>query len=190
MQDVTSYGRNFLNDYRLILDMPASLKRKIATIKQQFDLDYKGMVVAGGNPFIYLATFSQYEAHEFKMVSALDKIALGFMPFKMHLKNYAQLNGEEIYISVKDVEVVALLMEQLKEMQHTMLNPRLNELPRISIAQRLQPWQFENSWSKYRYEHLSATFIVDKMLLLKRMEGFRSWQILKHMYFQNQYVVE
>ncbi len=188
MQTMMQYGSDPLNDYRLILDTPQPVKKKVAAVKIAFDQDYRGMVIAGGNPFIYLATFSQHESGEQAVVDALDRIAMGYMPFRMHLRGFGTLDDNEIYLKVVEQEPVSELVEQLKTLEKTMLSPRFNDLPRISIAQRLQPWQFQKSWPKYAHKQVSAGFLADSMLLLKRMEGFRSWQILKYLAFQNQIV--
>ncbi len=188
MQTMMQYGSDPLNDYRLILDTPQPVKKKVAAVKIAFDQDYRGMVIAGGNPFIYLATFSQHESGEQAVVDALDRIALGYMPFRMHLHGFGTLDDNEIYLKVAEQEPVSALVEQLKTVEKMMLSARFNDLPRISIAQRLQPWQFQKSWPKYTRKQVSAGFLADSMLLLKRMEGFRSWQILKYLAFQNQIV--
>lgn len=189
MQTVIEYNKDPMNDYRLILDTPAAMKRKIATVKTDFDRDYRGNVIAGGNPFVYLASFSQLESRESGMADALDKIAMGLMPFRLRLKDFGCMDDQEIFIDVADKELVLYIVQQLGKATDYMQQARFNENPRITIGQRLQPWQFEKSWMKHKSAHFSAVFLADQMLLLKRMEGFRSWQVLRHMAFQNQLVV-
>lgn len=189
MQTILPYRQDSLNDYRLIIDTPPVIRKKIADIKTNFDEDYKGMVIAGGNPFIYLATFSQHELAEQSMNDALTRLAIGFMPFKLHLKDFGHIEEHEIYIRLAELEAAEYLVKEAKSLESFMLDARFNEIPRITIAQRLLPWQFENSWPKYQNKHFSGTFLADKMLLIKRMQGFRSWQVLKHMAFQNQLVL-
>lgn len=188
MQTSLLHSKDPLNDYRLIIDTPPVVRKKIAALKTAFDLDYKGLVVAGGNPFIYLATFSQHESAETQTVDELNRIAMGFMPFKLHLKNFGHTDKAEIFVKVSEAETIQYLIEQLKPVQQKALDVRFNDLPRISLAQRLQPWQFDKSWPQYGHKHFTATFLADQMLLLKRMEGFRSWQVLKYMTFQNQFI--
>lgn len=188
MQTSLLHSRDPFNDYRLIIDTPSAVRKKIAALKTSFDLDYRGLVIAGGNPFIYLATFSQYESKELKVVDALSHIAMGFMPFKLHLKGFGSIDDNEVFIKVDNAEIIQNLLGQLKQEEELLAGARFNIVPRVSVAQRLLPWQFEKSWPKYANKHISATFLADQMLLLKRMEGFRSWQVLKHMAFQNQYM--
>ncbi|GAB3005863.1 hypothetical protein GCM10027051_01110 [Niabella terrae] len=185
MQTKLPYSHDPLNDYRLIIDLPGAVRKKVAELKTTFDADYRGTVIAGGNPFIYLATFSQSESLEQQMSDAVERIALAFMPFKMHLRNFGALDQKEIFIAVEEKDVLQYLIKNLKSTTTHMKNARFNEIARVSLGQRLQPWQFEKSWKKYAHKTLSASFLADEMLLLKRMEGFRSWQVLRHMPFQN-----
>lgn len=188
MQTSILHSRDPLNDYRLIIDTPVAVHKKIALLKTQFDQDYRGLVIAGGNPFIYIATFAQHEKAEQQMVDAINRVAMGFMPFKLRLKNFEHVENSEIYINIEEQETVVYLTDQLKAEERHMQDARFNEQPRITIAQRLQPWQFDKSWPNYAHKQFSATFLADQMLLLKRMEGFRSWQVLRHLGFQNQFV--
>ncbi|HOZ84491.1 MAG TPA: hypothetical protein PK191_03320 [Niabella sp.] len=185
----TIYGRDAMNEYRLILDTPAIVKRKIADEKIVFDLDYRGTVISGGNPCIYLALFSQHVSKELMICDALEKVAMGFMPFKVHLRNFGFCDGHEVYIALDNTAPVDRLVEQIKQVtQWTTLNPVFNELPRLTLGRRLHVWQFEKSRQLYEKKHFAATFLSNAMLVLKRMEGFRNWQILKHLEFQNQLV--
>jgi hypothetical protein len=188
MQASTLHSRDPLNDYRLIIDTPQAVHKKIAFFKTSFEHEYKGLIIAGGSPFIYLATFSQYESKELQTSDAINRIAIGFMPFKIHLKGFGHIENNEIYIHVDGQETIQFLVNQLKTVEKYLPDARFNDRPRITIAQRLLPLQFEKSWTEYAHKHFSATFLANQMLLLKRMEGFRNWQILKHLPFQNQFV--
>ncbi len=187
MQTSILHSHDPLNDYRLIVDTPPAIHKKITAIKSDLDQDYKGMVIAGGNPFIYLATFSLHESSEQQIADALNFVAIGFMPFKLHLKNFGQIDNREIYIGVEEAETLQYLVSKVKTVTHTLPGIRFNELPRITLAQRLYLWQFEKSWPAFEQRSFTATFLADQMLLIKRMDGFRNWQVLKHMEFQNQF---
>lgn len=174
-----------LNYYQLILDLPAAVKTRFAALKTAFDLDYKGLAVAGSQPFIYLAIFSQYESMELQTVYDLERIALGFMPFKIHLKNFGHANQNEIFVGVEDTRPIDLLVQELNGVSSYFMNEKFNRTPRVTIARKLNLFQFNKSWERYAHEHFSATFVVNNMLVLKRMEGYKSWQVLKCMEFQN-----
>lgn len=187
-ESVISY--NPLNDYRLIIDLPAAVKQKIGDTKTVFDEQYKGTVIAGGPSLIYLAEFGCYEAEEEAVTDQINKVALGFMPFKLHLKGFQHLEQKEIYIGVCELAPLQLLTAQIDKEIVVLPNARINVLPRVTIARGLHLFQFGKSWPLYQQKNFSATFIADEMLLLKRMQGFSGWQILKRMNFQNLLVAE
>ncbi|MFT4095334.1 MAG: hypothetical protein QM640_17030 [Niabella sp.] len=174
-----------LNDYRLILDLPPAVKKKITAVKAILDDDYRAAMLTGNHSFIYLATFIQTEMNEYKMAEVLNKIALGFMPFKVHLNGFDHIEKEEIFIKIKEANAIQKLINEIKIAGEYLQAARYNEIPRISVVQRLQPLQFEKSWKLVSQKHFSATFVAGKMLLLKRMVGFKSWQILRRMSFEN-----
>ncbi|MCH5716868.1 hypothetical protein [Niabella hibiscisoli] len=146
-ETITTY--NPLNDYRLILDPPMAVKRKIAAIKTEFDQDYKGIIIPGGQAFIYLAEFSARELKEQDIVDQLNRIALGFMPFKLHLSNFEQSEKSEIYIPLENDLPAQMLVNKLEATESLPEGGRINRLPRITIAKGLQPYQFVKSWKEY-----------------------------------------
>ncbi len=180
---ITTY--NPLNDYRLIIDPAPAVKKKIAEVKTLFDEQYKGMVIAGGPAFIYLAEFSDHEANEQAVADQINRIALGFMPFKLHLKNFGEHEQREIYIGIENLIPLRLLSDQIETALSTVPQVRINQKPRVTVAKGLQAFQFIKGWEAYENKGFSATFIANEMLLLKRMDGFSSWQILRRMTFQN-----
>jgi hypothetical protein len=186
-ETISSY--NPLNDYRLILDLPSVVKKKIAAVKSAFDENYKGLTIGGGQAFIYLAEFSGYESQEPDFADQFNRIALGFMPFKLHLKNFGEVDGREIYVGIENDTPVQMLTKQFATVKYLLPAMRVNTVPRVTIAKALQPFQFLNSWKEYENKTFSATFIANKMLLLKRMEGFSRWLIHKELDFQNMVIV-
>ena len=55
----------------------------------------------------------------------------------------------------------------------------------MTIAHKLLPWQYEKGWLEYSHKHFTGRFIADSMLLLKRREGDRAWQIAERLEFRN-----
>lgn len=174
-----------VSDYRVIIDLPPEVKKKIAVIKSDLDLTQPGIPIAGGQSLIYLAAFPQTASKEQETVDALERIAMGFMPFKVHLKNFGQHDLHEIFLAIEEKKPFEILAHQLEKIKHFFPDASINTLPRVTLVKNLQPYQFARNWKQYEKEHFSATFVANNMLLLKRMEGFASWQILKRMAFQN-----
>ena len=57
--------------------------------------------------------------------------------------------------------------------------------PHLTIARKLQPWQYEQGWLEYSHKHFTGRFIADAMLLLKRPVGELKYQVVQRFEFQN-----
>ncbi|MEO7044388.1 MAG: hypothetical protein ABI091_03715, partial [Ferruginibacter sp.] len=57
--------------------------------------------------------------------------------------------------------------------------------PHLTIARKLQPWQYEKGWLEYSHKHFTGRFIADSMLLLKRPVDDLKYQVVQHFEFQN-----
>ncbi|MBO9592169.1 MAG: 2'-5' RNA ligase family protein [Niabella sp.] len=190
MQDIITYKRAALNNYRLILDPPAAVKRKIADISTRLDAFFPGTPLPGGSPFIYLASFSVYDPDEMAVVDLLHRTALATMPWKIHLKGVAHIEKDEIYIPVTEKDQITTLIEKIAALPASWRNERFNTLPRISLARNLQAWQFERVWSYVEKEPFQTRFIMNGMLLLRQLEGYRSWHVERRFLFENQLIID
>ncbi|SDC69615.1 2'-5' RNA ligase family protein [Niabella drilacis] len=190
MQDIITYTRDVRNRYQLILDIPDAARRKVIDARTGLDAFFRGTPVPGGRPFIYLAEFSAFETEEQAVIEPLSRIALGAMPFKIHLKGYGQLNRAEIYIRIAETGWITALISRIAGAKVPWSDERFNPLPRISLARNLQPWQFEQGWALYGHEPFQSRFILNGMLLLKQSPGYRSWQIVRRFLFENQLIAD
>jgi 2'-5' RNA ligase len=57
--------------------------------------------------------------------------------------------------------------------------------PHVTVARKLQPWQYEKGWLEYSNKSFTGRFIADAMLLLKRPVGEMRYQIVQRFGFQN-----
>ncbi|HZG24979.1 MAG TPA: hypothetical protein VEZ17_10385, partial [Chitinophagaceae bacterium] len=64
-------------------------------------------------------------------------------------------------------------------------DPYFNEDPHITIARKLMPDQYEKSWLEYAHRNFTGSFIADGMLLLKRYQGEKAYQIVQRFEFGN-----
>jgi 2'-5' RNA ligase len=160
-------------------------------VKQDFYGTYKASTAIGGKPHITLANFLQYELMEERLVNRLKIVAMGFYPIKVELKDFGSFPSHTIYINVvSKVPVQSLVKEIRKEMQRLMkLNddnkPHFILEPHLTIARKLQPWQYEKGWLEYSNKNFTGRFIADAMLLLKRPVGEMKYQIVQRFTFQN-----
>ncbi len=63
--------------------------------------------------------------------------------------------------------------------------PHFIDDPFITIARKLLPWQYEKGWLEYSHRNFTGRFIADSMLLLKRREGEKAYQIVQRFEFLN-----
>jgi len=178
-------------EYLLVLNPHEELRNKIMKVKREFYDEYKAPAALGGKPNIILANFLQYEMMEERLVNRLKVVAMGFHPIKVELKDFGSFPSHTIYINViSKVPVQTLVKEVRKETQRLMkLNddnkPHFILEPHLTIARKLQPWQYEKGWLEYSNKNFTGRFIADGMLLLKRPLDEKKYQVVQRFEFQN-----
>ena len=178
-------------EYLLVLNPHEELRNKIMKVKQEFCDSYKVSTALGGKPNIILANFLQYEMMEERLLNRLKMVAMGFHPIKIELKNFGSFPSHTIYINVTSkVPVQSLVKEIRSETQRLMkLNddnkPHFIIEPHLTIARKLQPWQYEKGWLEYSHLSFTGRFIADGMLLLKRPVGEMKYQTVRWFEFRN-----
>ena len=178
-------------EYLLVLNPHEELRNKIMKVKREFYDEYKATTALGGRPNLILANFLQYEMMEERLVNRLKVVAMGFHPIKVELKDYGSFPSHTIYINViSKVPVQTLVKEVRKETQRLMkLNddnkPHFILEPHVTIARKLQPWQYEKGWLEYSNKNFTGRFIADGMLLLKRPLDEKKYQVVQRFEFQN-----
>jgi 2'-5' RNA ligase len=179
-----------INEYMIVLHPPEEIREKIALVRKQFGETYKTTFAGAGRSHILLARFTQYAMMEERLVSRLKMVAMGFPAFKMELKDYGSLPAHSIFINVSTKEPVRNLVKQIKSFQQLLkLNkdtkPHFLDEPNIPLVSKLLPWQFEKGWLDFSHRHFTGRFIADNMLLVKRRQGEKAWQIVNRLEFMN-----
>jgi len=178
-------------EYLLVLNPHEELRSKIMKVRQEFYDQYKVSTAIGGKPNIILANFLQYEMMEERLLNRLKAVAMGFHPIKVELKDFGSFPSHTIYINViSKVPVQTLVKEIRHETQRLMkLNdenkPHFILEPHLTIARKLQPWQYEKGWLEYSNKNFTGRFIADGMLLLKRPLDEKKYQVVQRFEFQN-----
>jgi 2'-5' RNA ligase len=178
------------HEYMLILSPHEELCNKVRQIKKDFYETFQVPSASGGKPHIILSRFTQLALMEERIVQRLRAIAMGYCPFKVELKDFGSFPSHSIFINVTSKLPVKGLLHELRDIQRLMKldkdhKPYFVEEPHIIIARKLLPWQYEKSWLDYSQRSFTGRFIADSMLLLKRREGDKAWQIAERFTFQN-----
>ena len=178
-------------EYLLVLSPHEELWKKIVKVKEQFAEDYKSDHAKWGKPHVTLVNFVQYEMMEERIMNRLKMVAMGHYPFKVELKDFGSFPSHTIYINVTSKIPIQTLVKGIrKETQRLMKlsddnKPHFIIEPHLTIARKLQPWQYEKAWLEYSNKHFTGRFIADSMLLLKRPVGEMKYQVAGRFEFQN-----
>lgn len=179
-----------LNDYLIILNPHEELRTKILKLRKEFADEYDAQTSTGGKAYLGLLKFQQLEMMEERIVQRLKVIAMGFHAIRVELKDFGSYPSHSIYINVTSREPLKELITEIKKAQQMMRldaehKPHFFDDPHINIAHRLKPWQYEKGWLAYSHRQFTGRFIADGMLLLKRKEGSKAYQILQRFEFMN-----
>ncbi len=178
------------NEYLLVLNPREELCNRIQRVKKEFYESYQAPTAIGGKPNLTLVRFTQLELMEERIVQRLRAIAMGFCPFKVELKDFGSFPSHTIFINVTSKLPIRGLVNEIKDVQRLMKldkdhKPHFIDEPHLPIARKLLPWQYEKGWLEYSNKSFTGRFIADAMLLLRRREGDRGWQIAERLVFQN-----
>jgi 2'-5' RNA ligase len=178
-----------VNEYQLILNPHEELCARIQQLRTAFQDVYEAPAAAG-KPHVTLVRFTQLTLMEDRIRQRLRTIAMGYCPFKVELKDFGSLPTHSIFIPVTSKLPIRGLVTEVREVQRLMKldkehKPHFLDEPNILIARKLLPWQYEKGWLEYSHRSFTGKFIADGMLLLRRRQGDRNWQIAERFAFQN-----
>jgi 2'-5' RNA ligase len=178
-------------EYLLVISPHKDLWDKIMEVKKKFAEDYQSEHAKWGKPHVTIVNFVQYTMMEERIINRLHTIAMGYPPFKVELKDFGSFPSHTIFINViSKLPIQNLVKEVRKESQKLLkLNddnkPHFITEPHLTIARKLQPWQYEKGWLEYSNKHFTGRFIADSMVLLKRPVGEMKYQLAERFQFQN-----
>lgn len=186
--DYTSQLR--LNEYMLVLLPHEELRNRVLQIRKDFYETYQAPSALAGKVHLALATFTQLEIMEERIVNRLKTVAMGYHPFKVELKDYGSFPSHTLFINVTTKLPIQNLVREIRGSQRLMKldnehKPHFLDDPHLAIARKLLPWQYEKGWLEYSHRHFTGRFIADSMLLLKRRAGDRTYQIAQRFEFMN-----
>lgn len=180
-----------VNEYLLVLNPHEELRHRIMKVKEEFAEKYKLESGKWGMPQVALVTFKQLAMLEERIINRLKKIAMGFPPFKVELKDYGSFPSHTIYINVTSKLPVQSLVKEIRKGSQRLMKLNDDNKPHfmmeshITIGRKLKPWQYEKGWLEYSHKHFTGRFIAGGMTLLKRPEGEIKYQVAQQFEFQN-----
>ena len=188
---ITSLPGYKVFEYSLVLAPHQDLCNKIMHIKDDFAKEYKTDCARWNKPYVSLLHFRQIEMMEDKITNNFRITAMGYPAFKVALKDFGSFPSHSIYINITSKLPIQNLVKQIRTASQRLLKfdedhkPFFMMEPTITIGRKLKPWQYEKGWLAYSNKHVTAQFIADGMLLLKRPVDEPKYQIIKEFKFQN-----
>ena len=164
-------------EYLLVLQPHEALWDDITSIKKKFETDFRFEHIKLGLPHITLAMFKQFPATESRIVQALRNNARTLSPFKIELKGFGSFPSHTIFINIVSKVPIMNVVKTLRQNAQTFMKidkdnkPFFITDPHLTIARKLQPWQYEKSWLQYQQADFHGRFVANHALLLKRKAG-------------------
>jgi 2'-5' RNA ligase len=164
-------------EYLLVLQPHEALWNEIKFIKEKFANDYNCEQAKKGLPHITLVRFKQFQSTEVHIRHSLKNNARTISPFKIELKDFGSFPSHTIYINIVSkvpiMNAVRVLRQQAQKFMKLDKDnkPHFITEPHLTIARKLQPWQYEKGWLEYQHTNFHGRFIADHALLLKRKAG-------------------
>jgi 2'-5' RNA ligase len=177
-------------EFLIVLQPHEELRNRIMAVKKEFADVYDCPAAAFSKPHITLVNFVQYAMMEQRLLNRLKIIAMGLPPVKIELKNFGSFPSHTIYINITSKVPIVNMVKQLRQAQALMKisndhKPHFMTEPHLTIARKLQPWQYEKGWLEYEHKHFSGRFIADQLLLLKRRVGDKAYQVAARFNLEN-----
>jgi len=192
-QQLSSLPGYTLCEYQLVLQPHEELRNKINKVRGEFAEKYKIPGSPNGAIHISLARFTQLQMMEDRLCNRFRMIAMAMPAFKVALNGFASFPTHTLYINVESKAAVQMVTKQLKTAQRLMKTaehkPHFIDDPFIPVALKLLPWQYEQGWLEYSHRQFSGRFIAKSMQLLRRFQGGKAYQPIKHFEFLNMPVV-
>jgi 2'-5' RNA ligase len=175
-------------EYLLVLQPHEALWNEIKFIKEKFSKDYSCEQAKRGLPHITLVRFKQFQSTEVHIRHSLRNNARTITPFKIEMKDFGSFPSHTIYINIVSKVPIMNTVKTLRQHAQKFMKldkdnkPHFITEPHLTIARKLQPWQYEKGWLEYQHANFHGRFIADHALLLKRKAGEYYKQVEKFVF--------
>ncbi len=181
-------------EFLLVLQPHEELWNRIMNLKKEFADAFECPMAFGTKPHITLARFMQYAMMEQRIINRLKLTAMGLPAIKVELKDFGSFPSHTIYINVVSKVPIVNMVKAVRQAQALMKinndkKPHFITEPHLTVARKLQPWQYEKAWLEYEKKHFHGRFIADQLLLLKRRVGEKAYQVAGRFALENLPVV-
>ena len=181
-------------DYLLVLEPHEALREEVMRVKNYFGKTYDCAASVTGKPNVTLIRFEQYEMIEQRIVHRLQLIATEHASFMVELNDFGSFPTHSIFLNVTTKNQIVDLVKSFRPIQHLLKinkdrKPHFITDPYINIARKLLPWQYEKGWLEMSNTHFSGNFLVDHLLLLRKRDGEKRYEVVKKFTLMNEKII-
>jgi 2'-5' RNA ligase len=178
-----------LKQYFIALVPPSPIYDDALRLKNYFRDQYNSKASLNSPPHITLhMPFRWKDNKENELIDALSQFAMGRPSFKLQFVNFNAFAPRVIFIDVPDNPELSLLHKELQRFCKRELN-LFNAVykdqsfhPHLTLAFRdLKKPAFLKAWEEFKERKFSATFTVDRIVLLKH--NGKVWDIFREFIF-------
>lgn len=162
-----------VNDYLLVIQPSNDVKEKTNTIKKQFAEKYECPQALHSKPHITLLRFMQYGMNERNIIHKMQLCINKHSSFMISLNGFGSFPAHTIYVNVETKNNIVDVVKSLKPTQAFLKydkehKPHFITTPHLTIARKLQPWQYEKGWLELSNTPFTAGFMANEIILLRR----------------------
>jgi 2'-5' RNA ligase len=173
MAGLTGVG---LYEYLLVAYPDGAASEKIFKERQSFQKQYNQQEFTPTKPQIIIANFLAKEAMEETIIRYIERIYNRQQSFAVTLNNYSGIPPHTIYLRVQNKQPFAQLTKELNAVSSYIAScscppAKLTKNPHVLIAQTLPQKIYLPALLQYGQKSFYETFIVDELVLLKKMHN-------------------
>lgn len=178
--------------YLLLIAPDNDVYEKIMAEKRAFAEKFDAPAILFAKPHITLLKFTQCEPAEKRIVRQLQQYADTVDPMDLRLQGFNNFpSNHTIYVNVTTQNDIVKLVRGMRRFQSLLwydknYKPHFIEKPHITLARRLQPWQFEKGWQEWQQKDFSGRFQAQSFVLLKRQDEKSPYRKVSEMAFLGQ----
>ena len=187
MDKTVSVTGHSLYEYQVVIDIPAALRKRIETDRQQITENYGIVQPPAGRPHISLVRFMAVKKMENKITLQLQQVAMAAKPFTVVLRDYDGYPMHAVFIQIDNQQKVPDLIKNLKSARRLMKaggdEPHFLLDPQMVLAGRLENDTYIRIMKEYQHKKFAADFVADAFVLLGRNDEEKRYELVKRFEF-------
>jgi DNA polymerase-4 len=173
-------------EYLLLISPPIQVKKEIMEIKEEFHKKHNHVQAIKSKPHNTLINFGFNTALEEELASKMEEAVKFHSPFDTKLHGFNHFRTHTIYINV---ETEAPIVNLVRSLHSTLSLPSSQSFfawkPHVTIAKSLDESTFNKAMPEFEIRSFEASFITDRIILMKRDGRFAKYEIVKEFYLEN-----